>query len=155
MQIPDPALILLVGAPASGKSTWAHERYASHQIVSLDELRERVADDPADMEATEDAMAIREAIVQARLRRGRTTVADSTHGRQDARGPLIEAARAAGMPVVAVLFPLSLPECQRRNAARSRVVPAAELAARWAEVDEAHRVIADEVDQVVVVTPRG
>lgn len=150
-----PALVLLVGAPGSGKSTWARARWPQHAVVSLDGLRMAVADDAGDMGATADATAVRALIVAARLRRGLTTVVDSTNGRLEARGPLVAAARAVGVPVVAVLFPVPLAVCQRRNAARPRPVPPAELAARWVEVDVAHRQIAGEVDHVLVVPSTG
>ena len=39
MQIPDPALVLLVGASGSGKSTWAAARYRDVEVVSSDALR--------------------------------------------------------------------------------------------------------------------
>jgi len=37
--LPDPALVVLVGASGSGKSTWAAERYRAAEVVSSDALR--------------------------------------------------------------------------------------------------------------------
>ena len=39
MRLPDPALVVLVGASGSGKSTWATGRYRTQEIVSSDALR--------------------------------------------------------------------------------------------------------------------
>ena len=38
-RLPDPALVVLVGASGSGKSTWARAHYRSAEIVSSDDLR--------------------------------------------------------------------------------------------------------------------
>ncbi|KOT79209.1 hypothetical protein ADK70_31530 [Streptomyces rimosus subsp. pseudoverticillatus] len=44
MTIPDPALIVLIGAAGSGKSTWA-STWPSTQVLELDQLRAMVSDD--------------------------------------------------------------------------------------------------------------
>ena len=50
--------VLLVGPAGAGKSTFAAQRFASTQIISSDELRARVADDPTDQSATADAFRL-------------------------------------------------------------------------------------------------
>ena len=50
MRLPDPALVLLVGAAGSGKSTWAHQHYRAVEIVSSDALRAVVGSGTADLE---------------------------------------------------------------------------------------------------------
>src|SRR5687767_10160120 len=77
VELPDPALVVLVGAAGAGKSTWAAARYRDAEVVSSDALRERVGTGPADLDASTDAFAVLEAIVAARLRRGLTTVVDT------------------------------------------------------------------------------
>lgn len=37
--LPDPALVVLVGASGSGKSAWAAARYRPQEVVSSDQLR--------------------------------------------------------------------------------------------------------------------
>src|SRR4051812_34529827 len=69
VELPDPALVVLVGAAGAGKSTWAATHYRHAETVSSDALRERVGTGPADLDATTDAFAVLEAIVAARLRR--------------------------------------------------------------------------------------
>src|SRR5690348_1629031 len=39
MALPDPALVVLVGASGSGKSAWAAEHYRPDEVVSSDRLR--------------------------------------------------------------------------------------------------------------------
>lgn len=122
-RIPDGALVLLVGAAGSGKSTWAAARFRPTQVVSSDELRARVADDAADQGATRDAFALLHAIVRARVGRGLLTVVDATNLLAPSRRPLRELARRHGRPVVAVAFDVPLGVLLARNAARDRRVP--------------------------------
>ncbi|MCY7417495.1 MAG: phosphatase, partial [Chloroflexi bacterium] len=64
--IPADALVLLVGAAASGKSTWAAARFRPTQIVSSDMFRELVADDAAAQGATRVAFQLRHLVARAR-----------------------------------------------------------------------------------------
>src|SRR3954447_23552912 len=49
--VPDPALVVLIGAAGSGKSTWALDHYRRAEVVSSDELRGIVGSGPADLDA--------------------------------------------------------------------------------------------------------
>ena len=49
-ELPDPALVVLVGAAGSGKSHWAASRYRTAEVVSSDALREVVGSGPADLD---------------------------------------------------------------------------------------------------------
>ncbi len=75
--LPDPALVVLVGASGSGKSTWARSRYRDQEIVSSDELRGIVGSGPNDLDASVDAFLLLDRIVAGRARRGLTTIVDT------------------------------------------------------------------------------
>ena len=77
MRIPDPALVLLVGAAGSGKSTWAASRFRAAEVVSSDALRGVVGSGPGDLDASEDAFRLLDQIVEGRCRRGLTVVVDT------------------------------------------------------------------------------
>jgi predicted kinase len=129
VSLPKDALILLVGPAGAGKTTWAEARFTPSQVLSSDAFREMVADDPADQGATRDAFSLLHAVARARLRRGLLTVVDATNLLVSARRPLVELARRAQRPLVAVVFEVPLPELLARNARRERVVP--EETVRW------------------------
>ena len=58
MTLPDPALVVLVGASGSGKSTWAEARYRREEIVSSDACRGMVADDENDQNVNTEAFEL-------------------------------------------------------------------------------------------------
>jgi predicted kinase len=122
--IPDPALVVLIGPSGSGKSTWAKDRYRAQEVVSSDDLRGVVGSGEHDLDASVDAFALLDAIVDARLRRGLTTVVDTLGLDAPRRRRYVEQAKAAGLPAVAIGFTTSPAECRRRNRARDRSVPA-------------------------------
>jgi alkanesulfonate monooxygenase SsuD/methylene tetrahydromethanopterin reductase-like flavin-dependent oxidoreductase (luciferase family)/predicted kinase len=125
--LPDPALVVLIGASGSGKSHWAADRYRPQEIVSSDHLRGVVGSGEHDLDASVDAFALLDQIVAARLRRGLTTVVDTLGLDPERRRAQRALARQAGLPAVAVLFDTDPALCRSRNAARDRSVPAAVL----------------------------
>ena len=154
VSLPDPALVVLVGPSGSGKSTWAAGRYRGDEIVSSDALRGVVGSGPHDLDASDDAFAMLEQVVAARLGRGLTTVVDTLGFDADRRGRWLAAARAATLPAVVVAFDTDDAECRRRNSARDRPVPAPVLAGQL----KRHRVVMDELaaegwDLVEIIAP--
>ena len=128
MSLPDPALVVLVGASGSGKSTWAAAHYRVEEVVSSDTLRGVVGSGPHDLDASADAFALLESIVDARLGRRLTTVVDTLGFDPVRRRSWLERARAAGLPAVLVVLETADEECRRRNGLRDRPVPARVLA---------------------------
>jgi protein phosphatase len=122
--LPSAAMVLLVGAAGSGKSTWAAARFKPSEILSSDAYREQVAGDAADQSATADAFKVLHLVAAARMRRGLRTVVDATNLTEGARRSLLRLAGKADRPVVAVVFDLSLERCLVQNAMRQdRQVP--------------------------------
>ena len=154
MRLPDPALVVLVGASGSGKSTWARARYREQEVVSSDALRGVVGSGPHDLDASADAFAVLETVVAARLGRGLTTVVDTLGLDEARRRAWLAAARAAGLPAVVVLMQTPEAECRRRNAARDRPVPAPVLAGQLRTACDVHAVLeAEGWDLVATVAP--
>ncbi|MGH3650493.1 MAG: TIGR03560 family F420-dependent LLM class oxidoreductase [Acidimicrobiia bacterium] len=123
VKLPGPALIVLVGASSSGKTTWAREHFAGGEIVSSDSLRAMVGAGEDDQSASTAAFDLLERIVDERMRRGLTTVIDTTGLDAEARRRWTAKGHGAGMPVHAVVFGTSPEVCRERNAARQRPIP--------------------------------
>ncbi len=127
---PDPAVVVLVGPSGAGKSSWAAERYRPAEIVSSDQLRSVVGSGENDLDASADAFSLLDQIAAARAGRRLTTVIDTLGLDPARRVGYLALARRAGLPAVAVLFDQDPAACRRRNAERSRPVPAAVLDAQ-------------------------
>ena len=153
--LPDPALVVLVGASGSGKSSWAAERYRRTEVVSSDELRGVVGSGPNDLDASVEAFEVLDLIVAARLRRGLTTVVDTLGLDPTRRLEHVELARRHGLPAVAVVFETPAALCRERNAARDRPVPARVLAGQLVRAATAAAEVQQEPwDHVVLVHGR-
>jgi alkanesulfonate monooxygenase SsuD/methylene tetrahydromethanopterin reductase-like flavin-dependent oxidoreductase (luciferase family)/predicted kinase len=154
MSLPDPALVVLVGASGSGKSTWAAQHYRAEEVVSSDTLRGVVGSGAHDLDASADAFALLESIVTARLGRRLTTVVDTLGFDDDRRHSWLSQARSSGLAAVVVLLRTPDAESRRRNARRDRPVPARALAAQLRRSAEVATAVAHEGwDLVHVVSP--
>jgi protein phosphatase len=124
--LPDPSLVLLIGAAGSGKSTVAARHFAPDEILSSDALRAAISGDAADQSASKAAFAALYAALDRRLRSGRSAVVDATNVTREARRALLVRAEAAGVPAFAIVLDLAPAVVLALNAARvDRVVPEA------------------------------
>ncbi|MCZ4101009.1 ATP-binding protein [Streptomyces sp. H39-C1] len=122
--IPDPALIVMIGASGSGKSTLA-STWPDTQVLELDIFRAMVSDCAGDQSATPAAAALLHTALEARLARRLTTVISATNTEAHIRKGLLDVARAHGMPTVALLVSTPADVCVKRQADRdpARAVP--------------------------------
>jgi len=103
-----PELILLIGLPATGKSTFYAEKYPKYVHINLDILKTR----PKELVALEDAMV-------AKL----NIVVDNTNVTVERRAFYIELAKRANYSVKGYYFSSTAKECLERNNKRKKKVP--------------------------------
>jgi alkanesulfonate monooxygenase SsuD/methylene tetrahydromethanopterin reductase-like flavin-dependent oxidoreductase (luciferase family)/predicted kinase len=150
--LPDPAMVVLVGASGAGKSTWARARYRDQEIVSSDELRGVVGSGRHDLDASVDAFRLLDDIVAARARRALTCVVDTVGLEPARRRGYLAVAKSHGLAAVAVLFDVAPVLVRERNAARDRPVPSPALRAQLTRAAGVLAEIENEGwDQVLVV----
>ncbi|MBC9730987.1 ATP-binding protein [Streptomyces sp. TRM68367] len=113
-----PCVVVLIGPAGSGKSTLA-STWEPTQVLGLDHYRALVSDSAGDQSATGDAVFALLRVLEARLRRGLTSVIDATSTNPDDRATLLATARRYGVPTAAVIVPTPLDVCLERNAART------------------------------------
>jgi len=96
LDIPELALVVLVGPSGSGKSTFAREHFRPTEVISSDFCRGLVADDENDQGATKEAFEVLHFVARKRLEGRRLAVIDATNVQAESRKPLV--ANRAGSP---------------------------------------------------------
>ncbi|WP_326562024.1 polynucleotide kinase-phosphatase [Micromonospora sp. NBC_01796] len=119
LDIPELALVALVGISGSGKSTFARRHFAPTQVLSSDAFRAMVADDENDQSASAEAFDVLHYVAGKRLRAGRLTVVDATNLQSHARAGLVRVAREHDVLPVAVVLDAPEPLCWERTQARA------------------------------------
>lgn len=151
--IPAPALVVLIGPSAAGKSTWAEGHFRPGQVLSSDHFRALVGAGPDDQTAGTEAFALLDQLVATRLAKGLTTVVDTLGLDDDLRASLRAAAADAGLPCVAVGFDTKARECHERNQQRDHPIPKSVLdkqLRRWRTVRDS---LDDEGFDLVLIDP--
>lgn len=131
---------MLVGIPASGKSSWAiklldvSERKACY--ISSDEIRETVFGNVADMSHNEEVFQIMKHTMVKALENNNDVILDATFITAKERAPLIDAATQYGAEMIAYYIRTDIPSALRRNARRDRKVPEEIIRRRLEELEE-------------------
>lgn len=160
----DGPVVLLVGAPASGKSTFAAGLVAAGTVAPEDVLSSdaiaaaRAADGGARGGGNRDnVFAELRRQLRDRAASGRATVVDATHLWPRRRGQHLRIGRSNGRPVVAVVLTVGLDELLRRNESRPRPVPpgAVVLMSRQADALDPVTLYDEGFDLVMTVDETG
>ncbi len=114
-------IVLLVGLPGSGKSTWAKDKPG---VLSSDALRELLADDPDNQTIHALVFRVLRDLLKHRLELKRpVTYVDATNLTAYERRPYFKLAQAFDCTIEAVFFDVPVDDCIRRNRQRGRAVP--------------------------------
>lgn len=117
-----PLLIIAVGLPGSGKSTY-FERISANP-VSTDAIRQQLADDATDQSINKAVYATLRFVAKMRVSVGRpVTYIDATNLTVRDRRQYIDMARRWNCRVQALYFDTPVEVCKERNRNRARVVP--------------------------------
>lgn len=144
IDLPNPVLIILVGLQGSGKSTLAHRHFAPVEILSMDDLRARMCNDPASQSNSSTSRKQLLDMLRQRLRNRVTTVVDSTNLRSDQRAELLDLAAEFVTPAIALVFTASAEWCRERIDNRASIIRDDVLAQNADLLDQTLRDIDDE-----------
>ena len=118
IEIPELAVVALVGASGSGKSTFARKHFKATEILSSDYFRGLVSDDENNQAVTAQAFETLYFVAGKRLDFGLMTVIDATNVQKEARASVLQLAKEQNCHAVAIV--LDVPEniCKERNEKR-------------------------------------
>ena len=144
LRLPDPCLVVLVGASGAGKTRWAQTFFEPGQIVSSDQLRAAVGTGERDQRAGKDAFELLELIVAKRMRRRLTTVIDTTGLEPKRRAGWRALGESHEVPVYAVVFDTSANAVRKRNRERGNPVPSKVVGAQLRAAEGVEAELAEE-----------
>ncbi len=116
IEIPQLSLVALVGASASGKSTFAHKYFKPTEVLSSDFFRGIVGDDEADQSVTDSAFDLLFKAAEIRLALGRLTVIDATNIQKNSHKSILDLAKRQNVHSAAIVLDTSLKTLLERNA---------------------------------------
>ena len=117
----DKQIILLIGLPGSGKSTYLRRKRI--QPLSTDTLRLWLLDDETDQSQQARVFGLLRLLLRIRLQIGRPrNYIDATNLTRRERRPYKLLAKEFGYDLCAVFFDVPLKVCMRRNRGRKRQV---------------------------------
>lgn len=121
-----PRIVVLVGLPGCGKSTWAGRQDAA--ALSSDEIRRWLSDDPTNQNIHRRVFETLRYLLRQRLELRRPcTMIDATNLTRKDRRPFVKMGELYDCDVEAVFFDVPVEVCQERNRARAREVPEAAI----------------------------
>jgi predicted kinase len=114
---PASGLVVLVGPPAAGKSTFA-AKLPNSVVVSLDSIRQEINGHEASQARLGDVIAMAEARMSCELSLGRLVVADATNLEAKVLLEHVQRAHRFNLPAIAVYLPVTLEEAIERDRQR-------------------------------------
>lgn len=143
-------LIMLIGLPAAGKSTWSSkymECYKNTELISSDSIREEVFGDVNDQSHNAKVFNIVHKRVVAAIKSGKDAILDATSLSRKRRIHFIKSIPEC--EVRAIVFAIPFEECCKRNAARERVVPQSAMERMYRSFQPPH--YAEGFDDIQIV----
>ncbi len=150
-----PRVVLTFGISGSGKSTWIAQNVPDYKVISLDNLREKLAKSRRDQSQNSKVVQLAKDELKKSLRNHGKIVWDATNLRRDFRQQIINISHKYGALVTLIIFHCSEQVYFERNRQRRHSIPENVLLKQlqqieFPEIDECDRIIiVDEIGNTV------
>jgi len=118
IEIPELAVVALIGVSGSGKSTFAKKYFKPTEVLSSDYFRGLVSDDENNQQVSAQAFDALYYIAGKRLDLGLMTVIDATNVQKEARASVLQLAHEQNCHAVAIVLDVPEAVCKKRNEKR-------------------------------------
>ncbi|MDR1537930.1 MAG: polynucleotide kinase-phosphatase [Clostridiales bacterium] len=118
IEIPEIAVVTLIGASGSGKSTFAKTHFKPTEVLSSDYFRALISDDENNQRVTSQAFDTLYYVANKRLELGLLTVIDATNVQREARASVLKLAKEQNCHAVAIVLDIPEKVCRERNEQR-------------------------------------
>ena len=118
IEIPEIAVVALMGASGSGKSTFAGQYFKPTEVLSSDYFRALISDDENNQQVTSQAFETLYYVANKRLELGLLTVIDATNVQKEARASVLRLAKEQNCHAAAIVLDMPEKLCRERNEKR-------------------------------------
>lgn len=119
-----PTFYMLVGLPASGKTTLANSwNYMHARVRSSDDLRDELLNDTNDMSKNAEIFDLLHSLIKADLYHGYDTMYDATNLNSDRRKEFLKSLTLLNCKKICLFIDTPSEVCDERNLNRDRIVP--------------------------------
>ena len=152
MNIPDKAIILLVGVAGSGKSTLAKKAFGEDSlIVSSDECRKEISGSEEDQSVTPQAFELFYKKIEDGILQAKRVIADATSLDKFSREKIYAIADKYNVPVYALVFNIPIEIIKKQNMTRDRVVPEYAIDKMYEKMEKAYHEICEELPKENII----
>jgi protein phosphatase len=118
IEIPELAVVALMGVSGSGKSTFAKQYFKPTEVLSSDYIRALISDDENNLTINAQTFDTLYYIANQRLELGLLTVIDATNVQKEARASVLKLAKEQNCHAVAIVLDMPEKLCKERNEKR-------------------------------------
>jgi predicted kinase len=122
IRIEKGSLVLLIGAPASGKSSFARKNFPLDSIVSTDAIRGELTNNPGNQDISTLAFILGGKLVKSRLANGKVTVIDAMNLNIHSRSVFTKIAQECGAKIIGIHLDYPEQIIKERNRKRKKEV---------------------------------